>query len=35
MQAMVSRRYFVVGLSALSAVPFVGRVAAATLSVQW
>ena len=32
MQAMLSRRYFIVGLSALSAVPLVGRVAAATLS---
>ena len=32
MRAMLSRRYFIVGLSALSAVPLVGRVAAATLS---
>ena len=32
MQAMLSRRYFIVGLSALSAAPLVGRVAAATLS---
>ena len=32
MQAMLSRRYFIVGLGALSAVPLVGRVAAATLS---
>jgi peptide-methionine (R)-S-oxide reductase len=32
MQAMLSRRYFIVGLSALSAVPLVARVAAATLS---
>jgi peptide-methionine (R)-S-oxide reductase len=32
MQAMLSRRYFIVGLSALSAVPLVGSVAAATLS---
>jgi peptide-methionine (R)-S-oxide reductase len=32
MQAMLSRRYFIVGLSALSAVPLVGGVAAATLS---
>ena len=32
MRAMLSRRYFIVGLGALSAVPLVGRVAAATLS---
>jgi peptide-methionine (R)-S-oxide reductase len=32
MKSMVSRRYFVVGLSALSAIPFVRRAAAATLS---
>jgi peptide-methionine (R)-S-oxide reductase len=32
MQAMLSRRYFVVGLSALSVVPLVDSVAAATLS---
>jgi peptide-methionine (R)-S-oxide reductase len=32
MQSMLSRRYFIVGLSALSAAPFAGRVAAAALS---
>jgi peptide-methionine (R)-S-oxide reductase len=32
MQAMLSRRYFIVGLGALSGLPLVGRVAAATLS---
>jgi peptide-methionine (R)-S-oxide reductase len=32
MQSSVSRRYFIVGLSALSGLPLVGRVAAATLS---
>jgi peptide-methionine (R)-S-oxide reductase len=32
MKPMVSRRFFVVGLSALSAIPLVRRVAAATLS---
>jgi peptide-methionine (R)-S-oxide reductase len=32
MQSIVSRRYFITGLSALSALPFVGRAAAATLS---
>jgi peptide-methionine (R)-S-oxide reductase len=32
MKSMVSRRYFVVGLSALSAIPFVRSAAAATLS---
>jgi peptide-methionine (R)-S-oxide reductase len=32
MQAIVSRRYFIVGLGALSGMPLVGRVAAATLS---
>jgi peptide-methionine (R)-S-oxide reductase len=32
MQAKLSRRYFIAGLSALSAVPLLGRVAAATLS---
>ena len=32
MQPMVNRRYFIVGLSALSAMPFVHRAAAATLS---
>ena len=32
MKSMVSRRYFVVGLSALSAIPLVRNAAAATLS---
>jgi peptide-methionine (R)-S-oxide reductase len=32
MQSIVSRRYFIVGLSALSALPLAGRAAAATLS---
>lgn len=32
MQSIVSRRYFIVGLGALSGLPLVGRVAAATLS---
>jgi peptide-methionine (R)-S-oxide reductase len=32
MQAMVSRRYFIVGLGALSGLPLVDRLAAATLS---
>jgi peptide-methionine (R)-S-oxide reductase len=32
MQAIISRRYFIAGLSALSALPWVSRVAAATLS---
>jgi peptide-methionine (R)-S-oxide reductase len=32
MQAMLSRRYFIVGLGALSGLPLIGRVAAATLS---
>ena len=32
MQSIVSRRYFIAGLGALSGLPLVGRVAAATLS---
>src|SRR5258708_39521136 len=32
MKSMVSRRYFVVGLGAVSAIPFLRRAAAATLS---
>jgi peptide-methionine (R)-S-oxide reductase len=32
MQSIVSRRYFILGLGALSGLPLVGRVAAATLS---
>jgi peptide-methionine (R)-S-oxide reductase len=32
MQAIISRRYFIAGLSALSALPLVSRVTAATLS---
>ncbi len=32
MQSIISRRYFIAGLGALSGLPLIGRVAAATLS---